>query len=105
MARKIFHDKFATADAGISGVNFAVAETGTICLLENEGNGQLCTTAPNIHIAKLSDIPPLLIILTRTATGQSISTYFNMISHPRKDDEKDGTQLVNLVFWIINALK
>ncbi len=106
MARKILRDKFAHADAGISGVNFAVAETGTICLVENEGNGRLSTTAPKIHIAitgiekviaKLSDIPPLLNILTRTATGQPISTYFNMISHPRKENEKDGPQQVHLV--------
>ncbi len=106
MARKILRDKFANADAGISGVNFAVAETGTICLVENEGNGRLSTTAPNIHIAitgiekviaKLSDVPPLLNILTRTATGQPISTYFNMISHPRQENEKDGPQQVHLV--------
>lgn len=105
-ARNILRDKFANADAGISGVNFAVAETGTICLVENEGNGRLSTTAPNIHIAitgiekviaKLSDIPPLLSILTRTATGQPVTTYFNMISHPRQEGEKDGPQQVHLV--------
>ncbi|MEJ2529368.1 MAG: LutB/LldF family L-lactate oxidation iron-sulfur protein, partial [Gammaproteobacteria bacterium] len=106
MARKILRDKFAQADAGISGVNFAVAETGTLCLVENEGNGRLSTTAPNLHIAitgiekvvaRLADIPPLLSILTRTATGQSITTYFNMISHPRQPGEKDGPQQVHLV--------
>lgn len=106
MARRILRGKFAHADAGISGVNFAVAETGTLCLVENEGNGRLSTTAPNIHIAitgiekviaKLSDIPPLLNILTRTATGQPITTYFNMISHPRRNDEKDGPKQVHLV--------
>lgn len=106
MARKILRHKFSQADAGISGVNFAVAETGTICLVENEGNGRLSTTAPKIHIAitgiekvvaKLSDIPPLLNILTRTATGQPISTYFNMISSPRKMGEKDGPEQVHLV--------
>lgn len=106
MARKILRDKFARADAGISGVNFAVAETGTLCLVENEGNGRLSTTAPNLHIAitgiekvveKLSDIPPLLNILTKSATGQPITTYFNMISRPRQQDEKDGPQAVHLV--------
>lgn len=106
MARNILRNKFARADAGISGVNFAVAETGTLCLVENEGNGRLSTTAPTIHIAitgvekvvaRLDDIPPLLNILTRTATGQPITTYFNMISRPRQPDEKDGPQQVHLV--------
>ena len=106
LARRILRDKFANAGAGISGVNFAVAETGTICLVENEGNGRLSTTAPDIHIAitgiekvvaRLEDVPPLLNILTRTATGQPISTYFNMISGPRKDAEKDGPREVHLV--------
>jgi L-lactate dehydrogenase complex protein LldF len=106
LARKVLRKKFAQADAGISGVNFAVAETGTLCLVENEGNGRLSTTAPDIHIAitsidkvveKLSDIPPLLNILTRSATGQAITTYFNMISSPRQPDEKDGPRAVHLV--------
>ena len=104
--REILREKFRQADIGISGVNFAVAETGTLCLVENEGNGRMCTTVPSTHIAvtgiekvvaTLSDIPPLLSLLTRSATGQSISTYFNMISSPRKPDEKDGPNEVHLV--------
>ncbi|MCG8489152.1 MAG: LutB/LldF family L-lactate oxidation iron-sulfur protein [Chromatiales bacterium] len=105
-ARQVLRKKFAYADAGISGVNFAVAETGTLCLVENEGNGRLSTTAPRIHIAitgiekvveKLSDVPPLLEILTKSATGQPITTYFNMISRPRQPGEKDGPEQVHLV--------
>jgi L-lactate dehydrogenase complex protein LldF len=105
-ARQILRDKFANADAGISGVNFAVAETGTLCLVENEGNGRLSTTAPRLHIAitgvekvveKLSDVPPLLEILTKSATGQPITTYFNMISRPRQPGELDGPEAVHLV--------
>lgn len=105
-ARRVLREKFANADAGISGVNFAVAETGTLCLVENEGNGRLSTTAPRIHIAitgiekvveKLADVPPLLGILTKSATGQPITTYFNMISHPRQPGEKDGPEQVHLV--------
>jgi L-lactate dehydrogenase complex protein LldF len=104
--RKVLRDKFCHADVGITGVNFAVAETGTLCLVENEGNGRMCTTVPNLHIAitgiekvveKLVDIPPLLSLLTRSATGQAISTYFNMISHPRQPGEKDGPEEVHLV--------
>jgi len=105
-AREILRGKFANADAGISGVNFAVAETGTLCLVENEGNGRLSTTAPRLHIAitgvekvveKLSDVPPLLEILTKSATGQPITTYFNMISRPRQPGELDGPEAVHLV--------
>ncbi|MGB5774608.1 MAG: LutB/LldF family L-lactate oxidation iron-sulfur protein, partial [Sedimenticolaceae bacterium] len=105
-AREILRSKFANADAGISGVNFAVAETGTLCLVENEGNGRLSTTAPRLHIAitgvekvveKLSDVPPLLEILTKSATGQPITTYFNMISRPRQPGELDGPEAVHLV--------
>jgi len=105
-ARDILRTRFANADAGVSGVNFAVAETGTLCLVENEGNGRLSTTAPRLHIAitgvekvveKLSDVPPLLEILTKSATGQPITTYFNMISRPRQPDELDGPEAVHLV--------
>ena len=50
-ARKALRDKFRRAELGISGVNFAVAETGTLCLVENEGNGRFCNTMPKVHIA------------------------------------------------------
>ena len=105
-ARQILRDRFAQADAGISGVNFMVAETGTLCLVENEGNGRMSTTVPPLHIAvtgiekvveQLSDVPPLLELLTKSATGQPITTYFNMISHPRQPGERDGPEAVHLV--------
>jgi len=105
-ARQIMRERFEQADAGITGVNFMVAETGTLCLVENEGNGRMCSTVPPLHIAitgiekvveKLSDVPPLLSILARSATGQLITTYFNMISSPRKTDEKDGPEEVHLI--------
>ena len=104
--RNVLREKFRTADIGISGVNFAVAETGTLCLVENEGNGRMCTTVPDVHIAItgiekvvefLADVPPLYSALTRSATGQTITTYFNMISGPRKSDELDGPKEVHLV--------
>jgi L-lactate dehydrogenase complex protein LldF len=105
-ARKVLRDRFAQADAGISGVNFAVAETGTLVLIENEGNGRLSTTLPPLHVAvmgieklveTLDDIPPLLALLPRSATGQPITTYVNMITSPRRDGEKDGPREVHLV--------
>lgn len=105
-ARQIMRERFEQADAGITGVNFMVAETGTLCLVENEGNGRMCSTVPPLHIAitgiekvveKLSDVPPLMSILSRSATGQAITTYFNMISSPRKPEEKDGPETVHLI--------
>ena len=106
MARKVLRQKFLEADAGISGVNFAVAKTGTLCLVENEGNGRMSTHVPPLHIAimglekvvaRLEDVAPLYAILTRSATGQAVSTYFNLISGPRGEGEKDGPQAVHLV--------
>nr|WP_306672334.1 LutB/LldF family L-lactate oxidation iron-sulfur protein [Geothrix fuzhouensis] len=106
MARKVLRQKFLDADAGLSGVNFAVAETGTLCLVENEGNGRMSTHVPPLHIAvmglekvvaRLEDVAPLYAILTRSATGQAVSTYFNLITGPRGEGEKDGPQEVHLV--------
>ena len=106
VGRRVLRQKFLEADIGLSGVNFAVAETGTLCLVENEGNGRMCTTVPRVHIAvtgiekvveKLEHVPPLLALLTRSATGQNISTYFNLISNPRRPGEKDGPEEVHLV--------
>ena len=106
IARQTLRQKFFAGEIGVSGVNFAVAETGTLCLVENEGNGRMCTTAPPVHIAvmglekvveNLQDVPPLLRLLTGSATGQLITTYFNMITSPRKPGEKDGPREVHLV--------
>jgi L-lactate dehydrogenase complex protein LldF len=106
IGRNVLRAKYQEAEIGLSGVNFAVAETGTLCLVENEGNGRMCTTVPPVHIAitgiekiveRLEHVPPLYSLLTRSATGQNISTYFNMISSPRKPGEKDGPEEVHLV--------
>ena len=106
IARQILRRKFFAADAGLSGANFLVAETGTIVLVENEGNGRLCTTAPAVHVAvtgiekvveRMADIPPLLALLTRSATGQPVTTYVNFVSGPRRAGEKDGPREVHLV--------
>jgi len=105
-ARAYMRGRFRGITAGLSGVNFAVAETGTLCLVENEGNGRLSTTAPEVHIAvmgiekviaRLDHLPPLLTLLTRSATGQPVTTYVNLISGPRRPGEKDGPREVHLV--------
>ncbi len=106
IGRQALRDIYRRADVGLSGVNFAVAETGTLCLVENEGNGRLSTTVPPVHIAitgiekvvaKLSDVVPLYSLLTRSAIGQNITTYFNMITGPRRSQELDGPQHMHLV--------
>ncbi len=106
IGRRVLRQKFFEADIGVSGVNFAVAETGTLLLVENEGNGRMSTTVPPVHIAvtgiekvveNLRDTVPLLSLLTRSALGIPITTYVNMISGPRKADERDGPREVHLV--------
>jgi L-lactate dehydrogenase complex protein LldF len=91
---------------GISGVNFAVAETGTLCLVTNEGNGRLVTTLPRIHVAlmgvdkvvpSLTDLVVFLQLLPRSATGQKLTTYTNLIRGPRRPGEADGPEELHLV--------
>ncbi len=106
IGRRTLRQMFFEADIGVSGVNFAVAETGTLLLVENEGNGRMSTTVPPVHIAvtgiekvveNLRDVVPLLSLLTRSALGQPITTYVYMISGPRKEHELDGPQEVHLI--------
>ncbi|WP_341679411.1 LutB/LldF family L-lactate oxidation iron-sulfur protein [Niveibacterium sp. SC-1] len=104
--RRVLRQQFADADIGLSGVNFAAADTGTLWLVENEGNGRLSTSVPPVHVAimgiekvvaRLEDVVPLSSLLTRSATGQSITTYFNLITGPRRAGEKDGPEELHLV--------
>lgn len=105
-ARVYLRDKFRTADVGVTGVNFAVAETGTICVVENEGNARMCASVPKVHVAitgiekvldRLADLPLALRMLAGSAVGQRISTYFNMVSGPRAEDHPEGPEQVHLV--------
>ncbi len=106
LARRILRVKFAESEMGITGGNFLVAETGTLVLITNEGNGRLTTTVPKIHVAlvgiekvipKLSDLPIFLKILARAATGQKLSIYTSLITGPRKPGEGDGPEVFHLV--------
>lgn len=99
IARRTLRQHFLEADIGISGVNFAVAETGTIVVVENEGNARMSMSAPRLHFAvmgiekiipRMEDLPVFLKLLTRSATGQRITSYVNLISGPRKEGEQDG---------------
>jgi len=105
-ARKTLREEFCAADMGITGVNFAIAETGSVVVVENEGNGRLSTTMPKIHIAlmgmekvipSLEDLGYFLKILARSATGQKMSTYVSVITGARKCNESDGPEQFHLV--------
>jgi L-lactate dehydrogenase complex protein LldF len=104
--RRVLRGKFRRADLGITGANFAVAETGTIALVTNEGNARLTTAYPRIHIAvmgmekvlpRLVDLPVFLKLLARAATGQTLSVYTTLITGPRRAGEIDGPQEFHLV--------
>ncbi len=97
---------FLSADMGISGVNFGVAETGTIVTVTNEGNGRMTTTCPRLHIAvmgierlvpTLGDLSVMLQVLARSATGQKITVYTNLITGPRRSQEADGPDELHIV--------
>jgi L-lactate dehydrogenase complex protein LldF len=98
-ARMILRPHFLTADMGISGANFLVAETGTTMIVTNEGNGRMTTTLPRVHVAivgiekvlpTLEDVAFILRLLTRSATGQSISNYLTFTTGPKQTGDHDG---------------
>jgi L-lactate dehydrogenase complex protein LldF len=106
VGRRLLRDEFFAADMGITGANFAVAETGTIALVSNEGNARLTTTCPRVHVAlvgmekvipRLSDLPVFLKLLARAATGQTLSVYTTMITGPRRTGDLDGAEEFHLV--------
>ena len=106
IARKELREKFLSADMGVSGVNFAVAETGTIAIVENEGNARLATTFPDIHVAimgiekivpRFEQLSVFLSLLARSATGQKSSTYVSLITGPKREGESDGPRQFHLV--------
>ena len=105
-AREILREKFLLADMGITGANFVVAETGTVVIVTNEGNGRLCTSAPRIHVALtgmekvvpcLEDLGVFLRLLPRAATGQAMTSYVSFISGPRSSQDEDGPEEFHLV--------
>src|SRR5207247_5568801 len=104
--RRLLREKFYHADLGITGANFAVAETGTIVLVTNEGNGRLTTACPRVHVAlvgiekvipRLADLPVFLKLLARAATGQTLSVYTTLLTGPRRPGELDGPEEFHLV--------
>ncbi len=106
LVRKLLRSEFLTARMGISGLNFAVAETGTIVIVENEGNARLSISVPQVHVALMgiekviprsSDLAVFLKLLARSATGQKMTCYVNFINGVRRAGELDGPQELYLV--------
>ncbi|NJD59015.1 MAG: hypothetical protein FIA98_06415 [Anaerolineae bacterium] len=98
-ARQPLRQVFLNANIGISGVNLAVAETGTLCLVTNEGNGRMVTTVPPVHIAlmgierlvpSMADLALMLSLLPRSATGQKLTAYTSLLNSPRRPNDADG---------------
>ncbi len=101
IARAVLREKFLTADIGISGANFLVADSGAIVLATNEGNGRMSTTMPKVHVAiagieklipRAQDLPVFLKLLGRSATGQKLTVYTSILSGPRRGEEIDGPE-------------
>lgn len=106
IARHHLRDIFRRCDLGISGVNFGIAESGTLCLITNEGNGRLTTTRPRVHVAlmgiekvipRLTDLPVFLKLISRASGGQAMSVYTTLITGPRKPSDRDGPEELHVV--------
>jgi len=105
-ARAVLRQKYLSADAGITGANFLVSETGTVVLVTNEGNGDLCSSLPDTHIVvtgiekvvpTLNDASVLLRLLARNATGQDITAYTSFFTGARREGDKDGPSNFHIV--------
>jgi len=105
-ARQRLRREFERADLGITGCNFAVAETGSIALFTNEGNGRMVTTLPQAHVVimgmerivpTLADLDVMANLLPRSATGQKLTTYLNVMTGPRRTGELDGPRDLDVI--------
>ena len=105
-ARSVLRERFVAADVGITGANFLVAETGANVIVTNEGNGDLTSCLPRVHIVtagiekvipSLDDLSVLLRVLARSATGQEFSAYTSLYSGPRRTDEMEGPEAYHVV--------
>jgi L-lactate dehydrogenase complex protein LldF len=106
IARARLREKFLAADIGVSGANFVVAASGAVCIVENEGNARLTTSAPKIHVAiagiekvipRAQDLAVFLKLLGRSATGQPMTVYTSFLAGPRREGEVDGPEEFYLV--------
>ena len=104
-ARSALRDVFLQSEMGVSGVNFGVASTGSLAIVTNEGNASLTVTAPRIHVAMmgiervvptLDDLAVMLLVLARSATGQKLTVYTDLLTGPRRGDP-DGPEELHVV--------
>ena len=105
-ARHVLRDAFIHADMGITGGNFLVAETGTVALIENEGNIRLTTSLPRVHVAlvgiekllpRMTDLAGFLQLTARAATGQPIGCFVSLIQGPASQPGDDGPEEVHVI--------
>ncbi len=105
-AREMLRPAFLNADMGISGGNFLVAETGSVLIVTNEGNGRLVTTLPRVHVAisgiekvvpTLEDVTTLVRLLPRSATGQSITNYVSVLTGNKNKEDHDGPEHFHII--------
>ncbi len=105
-ARRMLRAQFLAAGMGISGGNLMVAETGSVVLVTNEGNGRMVTTAPPIHVAVIglekiaptwNDAAVWLSLLARSATGQPMSIYTTVVTGPKRAEDPDGPEEVHII--------
>jgi L-lactate dehydrogenase complex protein LldF len=105
-ARRTLRERFLEAGLGVTGVNLAVAETGTLITVTNEGNGRLTAGAPDVHVAVMgmervvatwAEADLLLALLARAGAGVSTATYVNCVTGPRRADDRDGPCELHLV--------
>jgi L-lactate dehydrogenase complex protein LldF len=105
-ARERLREEFLRADMGLTGANFGVVENGTICLVTNEGNGRMVTTLPRIHVVMMgieklvptmADLDRFLKILSRSATGQKLTSYTTLLRGPRRRGEDGGPDEMHVV--------
>lgn len=101
IARRVLREKFLSADLGITGANFMIADSGAVVVVENEGNARLSSSAPKIQIAvagleklipRAQDLATFLRVLGRSATGQPLTVYTSFLSGPRRPGEIDGPE-------------
>jgi len=106
IAREVLREKFLHAGMGITGGNFLVAETGTLVMVTNEGNGRMCSTMPDLHVAVVGidkiipdweSLTVFLKLLARSATGQKLSTYTQFITGPRREEGEFGPKEFHMV--------
>ena len=110
-AREVLRAHFLSADMGVTGGNFIIAESGSVAVVTNEGNEGMCTVMPpKVHVVvtgiekvlpTLSDLATIMRLLPRSATGQSISNYFSLLTGPRAQGEQDGPE--HMYFVLVDA--